>query len=78
MCLAVPAKIISIEGDTALVESRGLKFSASLALVEDAGVGDYLIIHAGYAISILESDDAESAIRMIESAGLAVGLPNGE
>ncbi|MBI5845641.1 MAG: HypC/HybG/HupF family hydrogenase formation chaperone [Deltaproteobacteria bacterium] len=77
MCLAVPAKIVSIEGDTALVDSRGVRFSASLALVEDARVGDYLIIHAGYAISVMAPDDAKSAINIIEASGLGGGLSHG-
>jgi hydrogenase expression/formation protein HypC len=59
MCLAIPAKIIKIENDTAEVESLGVVKNVNISLTPDAGVGDYVIIHAGFAIQIIDENEAE-------------------
>lgn len=67
MCLAVPGQVLSIEGDalrTATVSFGGVTKSVSLALVPEAGVGDYVIVHVGFAISKL---DEEAARRTLET-----------
>lgn len=66
MCLAVPGQVVSIEDDplrTAVVSFAGVIKSVSLALVPEAGVGDYVIVHVGFAISKL---DEEAARRTLE------------
>lgn len=67
MCLAVPGQVLSIEEDTlrtATVSFGGATKSVSLALVPEAGVGDYVIVHVGFAISKL---DEEAARRTLET-----------
>lgn len=67
MCLAVPGQVLSIEDDalrTAMVSFGGVTKSVSLALVPEAGVGDYVIVHVGFAISQL---DEEAAKRTLET-----------
>ncbi|MDH5740435.1 MAG: HypC/HybG/HupF family hydrogenase formation chaperone [Nitrospira sp.] len=67
MCLAVPGQVLNIEDDqlrTATVSFGGVTKSVSLALVPEAGVGDYVIVHVGFAISKL---DEEAARRTLET-----------
>jgi hydrogenase expression/formation protein HypC len=62
MCLAIPGKILSIDGNTALVDFDGIKQEVIIALVLNPEVGKYVIIHAGYAIEQMEEKDALEAI----------------
>jgi hydrogenase expression/formation protein HypC len=67
MCLAVPGQVLNIEDDqlrTATVSFGGVTKSVSLALVPEAGIGDYVIVHVGFAISRL---DEEAARRTLET-----------
>ena len=57
MCLAFPAKVLEIEGDLATVERSGVKRSASLMLLPEAKVGDYVLIHAGFAMQIIDEEE---------------------
>ncbi|GJL82977.1 MAG: hypothetical protein DHS20C01_26110 [marine bacterium B5-7] len=71
MCLAVPGEIISITGDDALSRSGQIRFGdavrgASLAFVPEAVVGDYVLIHAGIAISVLQEDTAHRTFSLLE------------
>lgn len=63
MCLAVPSRIIEINDTVAVVDVDGVKREASIMLLEDAGVGDYVIVHAGFAISKLDQETAEQTLR---------------
>ena len=72
MCLAVPALIKSIDGDEAEVELGGVSRRASLVLTPEAKVGDYVLLHAGYAINIVDQSEAEETLSMLrEMAQLA-------
>ena len=62
MCLAVPSKIIEINDSVAKVEVDGVVREASLMLLEDAGIGDYVIVHAGFAISKVDEQAALQTI----------------
>ena len=66
MCLAVPTLIKSIEGDMALAELGGVERTISLMLTPEAKVGDYVLLHAGYAINILDQQEAEATFRLLE------------
>ncbi|MEO0093932.1 MAG: HypC/HybG/HupF family hydrogenase formation chaperone [candidate division WOR-3 bacterium] len=66
MCLAVPAKIKSINGDMATVEISGVTYEASLMLTPQAKVGDYVILHAGFAIQILDQDEARQTLKLFD------------
>lgn len=61
MCLAVPAEVKSIKGHEATVDYGGVSRKANISLV-DAKVGDYVIVHAGYAIQVMDKDEAEKTL----------------
>ena len=66
MCLAVPMKIISRAGDEIVAEVDGVRKEASVMLLgEEVAVGDYVIVHAGFAISKLDQEYAEETLRMM-------------
>jgi hydrogenase expression/formation protein HypC len=64
MCLAVPVRILSIEGDMAEVEIGGVAYPVSLALTPGARVGDYVLVHTGFAIQVLDRVEAEETLRL--------------
>ena len=66
MCLAIPAQIKSIEGRLAVVELGGISRPVSLWLTPEARVGDYVLIHTGYAINIIDEEEAEETLRLLE------------
>ena len=72
MCLAVPVRIVEVEGAHALVDVAGNRRSASLVLVPEATVGDYVLLHAGFAIARLEEADALESLRLLGIAAEAV------
>jgi hydrogenase expression/formation protein HypC len=66
MCLGVPMKILSRDGDTVLAEVDGVQMEASVMLLaEEVNVGDYIIVHAGFAISRLDEEYAEETLRLM-------------
>ena len=67
MCLGVPMKIISRDGDAIVAEVDGVQKEANIMLLgEDVEIGDYVIVHAGFAISRLDEQYAEETIRMMK------------
>jgi hydrogenase expression/formation protein HypC len=66
MCLSIPAKIVSISGDMADVSAGGSIFKAGLHMIENAKVGDYILLHAGFAIQKISEKEAEETIRLLE------------
>jgi hydrogenase expression/formation protein HypC len=71
MCLAIPAQITSIDdaADRATVALGGVSKQVSLALVDDAGVGDYVLVHVGYALSRISPEEAQRTLALIEATG---------
>lgn len=67
MCLAVPMKLIKLNGVTGVVELGSLHKEIGLQLLEDVKVGDYVIVHAGYAIKILDEKEAAETLTLLES-----------
>ena len=67
MCLAVPMKLIKIEGTKGIAELGNLQREIGLLLLENAKIGDYVIVHAGYAIQILDEEEALKTISLLES-----------
>lgn len=66
MCVGVPMQVMSIDGSSAIAEIDGVKREASLMLLaEEVKVGDYVIVHAGFAISLLDEEDARETIAMM-------------
>jgi hydrogenase expression/formation protein HypC len=66
MCLSIPVRIVSIEGKMAEVSAGGTLFKAGLHMLEDARVGDYVLLHAGFAIQKISKSDAEETIRLLK------------
>ncbi len=72
MCLAIPSKITKIENNMATIDVEGIQREASLLLLEDAQVGDYVIVHAGFAIKILDESAAHETLDLLREAIAAV------
>ncbi|MBY8985506.1 MAG: HypC/HybG/HupF family hydrogenase formation chaperone [Candidatus Lokiarchaeota archaeon] len=66
MCLAIPGKVLKIEGNSALVDFDGLTQNVIIALIQNPEVGKYVIVHAGYAIEMMNEKDALEAIEQWE------------
>ncbi len=70
MCLAIPAEVISIDGDVAQVSLGGVKKEISLALVDDVVIGDFVLLHVGYALNIINQEEAEKTLQLFVEAGM--------
>jgi hydrogenase expression/formation protein HypC len=66
MCLAVPVKIVSVDGDEAETEIAGVRRRVSIALTPEAKVGDYVLLHTGYAIGVIDEAEAEETLKLLE------------
>ena len=65
MCLAIPMKVVEINGNTARVEQEGVSKAARIDFLEGIQIGDYVLIHAGIAIERLDPEEAEETLRLI-------------
>lgn len=65
MCLAIPTLLVQKDGDEGVVEIGGVRRKISLALVPEAKVGDYVILHVGYAIQVMDEEEAEETLKLI-------------
>ncbi|MEI7616487.1 MAG: HypC/HybG/HupF family hydrogenase formation chaperone [Actinomycetota bacterium] len=70
MCVAVPAKIVEITDHSAQIESAGVSKIIDISLVPQAAVGNYVIVHAGFAIQIVDSDEAKKILELFETYGI--------
>lgn len=66
MCLAIPMRITATDGADATIEADGLVQRTSLMLVPGARVGDYVLVHAGFAIAVLDADDAAERLALFD------------
>ncbi|HXU93589.1 MAG TPA: HypC/HybG/HupF family hydrogenase formation chaperone [Gallionella sp.] len=65
MCLAIPARVVQIfDGERAVVEMGGVQKEVSLALLEEVGEGDYVIVHVGFALNKLDPEEAEKTLAL--------------
>lgn len=71
MCLGVPAKILETSDGTAVVELGGVRREISVMLLDDASVGDWVIIHAGFAIEKLSESEAEQTLALFREIAAA-------
>jgi len=74
MCLAVPGKILSIEGDDPVLRCGRVDFSGivkriNLAYVPEAKIGDYVLVHVGFAISMVDEDEAQQVFEYLRKIG---------
>lgn len=65
MCLAVPGKIVSISGRNAMIDFGGVQREANVSLIEPR-VGDYVVVHAGFAIQVVDEEEARETIKLWE------------
>jgi hydrogenase expression/formation protein HypC len=65
MCLAIPALIKTIKGQQAEVDIEGVRREASLQLTPDAKVGDYVLLHTGYAIGVIDPAEAKETLKLL-------------
>ncbi len=66
MCLAVPAKVLEVNGDSALVEFGGARRRVNITLIDTLTKGDYVLIHVGYAIQRMNPNEAQETLRIWE------------
>jgi hydrogenase expression/formation protein HypC len=72
MCLAIPAQVVELrDNDNALVDLAGVKKEISLALVDKVAVGDYVIVHVGYALNKLDPEEAAKTLKLFAEMGEA-------
>ncbi|MGB2938340.1 MAG: HypC/HybG/HupF family hydrogenase formation chaperone [Phycisphaerae bacterium] len=74
MCLAVPGRIVEMEAGAGVVDVRGNRIRAGLALVPDAGVGDWVLLHAGFAITKITPDDAAETNVLLDEMDRLAGV----
>ena len=72
MCLAIPARITAIDptGQTAQIALGAVSKDCSLALIEDAAVGDYVLVHVGYALNRISAEEAQRTLELMREAGM--------
>ncbi|MBL0712955.1 MAG: HypC/HybG/HupF family hydrogenase formation chaperone [Desulfosarcina sp.] len=68
MCLAIPSKVIEISNNMGVIDVVGVRREASLLLLEDPRVGDWVIVHAGFAIQKIDEATAEESLRYLREA----------
>ncbi len=74
MCLAIPAQVVELrEGDNAVVDLSGVRKEISLSLVDDVAVGDYVIVHVGYALNKLDPEEAAKTLALFAELGQQAG-----
>lgn len=66
MCLAIPMKVEEINGNFAVVSIGGIKRKVNISLLEDVKIGDYLIVHAGFAIEKIDPEQAEETLKILK------------
>jgi hydrogenase expression/formation protein HypC len=65
MCLAIPSKIVKIEDNIGIIDVEGVKKEVSLLLIEDPRIGDYVIVHAGFAIQKIDQTEANESLKIL-------------
>jgi hydrogenase expression/formation protein HypC len=76
MCLAIPARIIELEGDKAVVDAMGNRFKAKTTLLPNAKLGDLVLVHAGFAISTVDEKEAKKTWQLISEINDFLDTPN--
>ncbi|MGO9514784.1 MAG: HypC/HybG/HupF family hydrogenase formation chaperone [Steroidobacteraceae bacterium] len=76
MCLAVPAQVVALLDDQWVeTEMGGIRSRVSIALIDDVALGDYLIVHAGFAITRLDVEEAEKTLALFDEIAAHLGRP---
>jgi hydrogenase expression/formation protein HypC len=72
MCLAIPSKIVEIDNNMAMLDVDGVKRKASLLLLENPKIGEYVIVHAGFAIHKIDESAAKETLKLLREAASMV------
>jgi len=67
MCLGIPAKVINVNGDKALVSVGGTEYEASIQLLDDVKPGDYVLLHTGFALEKISEEEAMETFRILKA-----------
>lgn len=73
MCLAIPSKIVEITGDMAVIDVDGVRRECSLLMLESPKVGDYVIVHAGFALHTIDEAAAMESLKLLREAAAMIG-----
>ena len=76
MCLAIPARIIELQGDRAVVDAMGNRWRAKTTLLPDAKLGSLVLVHAGFAISLVDEEEAKKTWQLIAEINEFNETPN--
>ena len=73
MCLAIPSKVIELDGMSAVVDVQGARREANLMLMpEEVNIGDYVLVHAGYAIQVVDEEFANESLELLKTIDFPV------
>jgi hydrogenase expression/formation protein HypC len=70
MCLAVPSQVKAIEGQYAEVEIGGVSRNVSIILTPDVKIGEYILVHTGYSIGVINEEEAQETIKLFNDLGI--------
>jgi len=76
MCLAIPARIVELEGDKAVVDAMGNRYKAKTTLLPEAKLGDLVLVHAGFAISLVDEQEAKKTWQLFSEINEFMGTQN--
>jgi len=76
MCLAIPARIVELDGDKAIVDAMGNRWRAKTTLLPEAKPGDLVLVHAGFAISLVDEQEAKETWRLLAEISEFNETPN--
>ncbi len=76
MCLAIPARIVELDGDRAVVDAMGNRWKAKTTLLPEAKLGDLVLVHAGFAISLVDEDEAKKTWQLFAEISEFEDTPN--
>ena len=76
MCLAIPARIVEMEGDNAVVDAMGNRWKTKTSLLPEAKLGDLVLIHAGFAISLVDEEEAKKTWQLLAEIDAFNDTPN--
>jgi hydrogenase expression/formation protein HypC len=76
MCLAIPARIVELDKDRAVVDAMGNRFKAKTTLLPEAKLGDLVLVHAGFAISLVDEEEAKKTWELLAEINRFTEAPN--
>ncbi len=76
MCLAIPARIVELDKDNAVVDAMGNRFKAKTTLLPEAKLGNLVLVHAGFAISLVDEEEAKKTWELIAKINEFMETPN--